>query len=198
MRFYPPDTPIPTDYRTADLQLRVLRPEHVGRDYDAFMSSRERLLLWSGGSWPAADFTLEQNLEDMHYHENNYNRRTQFTFTVLSRDETRVEGCVYIDSWDAFLRHAGASPEGMGIGDDEGIVSYWVRDSALARNLDRQLLAGLRDWLAGDDWVFKRVLFRARAAQQRDIQLFEEAGLARLHALPARGGRDEVYFYGEA
>jgi hypothetical protein len=195
MRFYPPDAPVPTDYRTADLQLRVLRPEHVERDYDAFMSSRERLLVWSGGGWPAADFTLEQNLGDMHYHEDHYNARTQFTFTVLNPDESRVEGCVYIDSWDTWLRGAEETAQHIGAGDDEGIVSYWVRDSALERDLDRQLLAGLRAWLASDAWAFRRVYFRAYPGQERDIQLFEEAGLQRVHTLPPASKRGEVYLY---
>ena len=75
MQFYPADASVPTDLRTRDLQLRVLRPEHVERDYDAFMSSRERLLLWSGGNWPAADYTVERNLKDMHGHEDAYNVR---------------------------------------------------------------------------------------------------------------------------
>jgi hypothetical protein len=197
-RFYPPDAPVPAGMRTADLQLRVLRPEHVERDYDALMSSRKRLLVWSGGSWPAADFTLEQNLGDMHYHEDNYNARRQFTFTVLSPDETRCEGCVYIDSWETLLRGSDTTPETLGAGDDEGIVTYWVRDSALERELDRQLLDGLLAWLRGSDWAFRRVLFRANEAQVRDIQLYEEAGLQRLYTIARPKQPRPVSFYGEA
>jgi len=195
MRFYPPDAAVPTEYQTQDLQLKVLRPEHVERDYDAFMSSRERLLIWSGGSWPAADFTLEQNMGDMHYHEDRYNARTEFTFTVMSRDETRVEGCIYIDPWGDYLKRTDVTPESLGIGDDEGVLSFWVRDSALERQLDRQLVAGLLDWLAGDEWAFKRVYFRANAGQERDIQLLEEAGLRRKHALDVQGQPRTIYFY---
>lgn len=196
MLFYPSDASVPTELQTQDLQLRVLRPEHVEIDYDAFMSSRARLLLWSGGAWPAADFSLAQNMEDMHRHEDGFNARTQFTYTVLNRDETRSEGCIYIDSWDEALRGSNATPASIGAHDYEGVASYWVRDSALERDLDRQLLAGLRAWFKRD-FAFTRVVLRANQEQTRDIQVFEEAGLQRLQTvdIPAEGRT--VYFYGD-
>jgi len=197
MQFYPADAPVPTEYATQDLVLRVLRPEHVEIDYAAFMSSRERLLVWSGGGWPAADFTLEQNMDDMHRHEDAYIGRTQFTFTVLNPDATMSEGCVYIDSWDAVLQNTTATPESLGVGDYKGVATYWVRDSALERDLDRQLLAGLRAWFKSDDWSFKRVVFRANQDQVRDIQVFEDAGLRPLYTVESSTDGSRVSFYGE-
>ena len=196
MQFYPADANVPTDLQTQDLQLRVLRPEHVERDYAAFMSSRPRLLVWSGGSWPAADFTLAQNMDDMHRHEDGFTGRTQFTYTVMNRDETRCEGCIYIDSWDVALRGSDATPESVGARDYEGVATYWVTDSALERDLDRQLLDGVRDWFTRD-FAFTRVVFRVNEGQTRDIHVLEDAGLRRLQTVtvPADGRR--MHFYGD-
>jgi hypothetical protein len=198
MPFYPDDAPVPTELRSADFQLQVLRPKHVELDYDAFTSSRERCLLWSGGYWPAADYTVERNLRDMHYHEDRFNARTQFTYTVLSPDGTRCEGCVYIDPLEDYLKEAVSVPNDIDADQAyTGIATYWVRDNALERDLDRQLLAGLRGWLNGDAWQFERVLYRANQLQARDIHVFEDAGLERRFTveIPDEGGL--VHFYAE-
>jgi hypothetical protein len=52
MLFYPSDAVVPTELRTDDLLLRMLRASDVELDYDAVISSREILLLHSGGRWP--------------------------------------------------------------------------------------------------------------------------------------------------
>ena len=196
MQFYPADSSVPTELQTQDLQLRVLRPEHVERDYAAFMSSRPRLLVWSGGNWPAAEFTLAQNMDDMHRHEDGFTGRTQFTYTVMNRAETQCEGCIYVDSWDVSLRGTDATPESVGAHDNEGVATYWVTDSALARDLDRQLLEGVRAWFARD-FAFERVVFKVNEGQTRDIQELEAAGLGRLHTAKVTADGRNVYFYGD-
>ena len=59
MEFYPNGAAVPTEWRTKDLWLRVLRPDVTELDYAALMESRVRLRRWSDSSWPADDFTLE-------------------------------------------------------------------------------------------------------------------------------------------
>ena len=43
MMFYPEGKAVPTEWRTDDLWLRVLRPDVTELDYAALMESRERL-----------------------------------------------------------------------------------------------------------------------------------------------------------
>jgi len=194
MLFYPDDGPVPVELRTEHLLLRSLGPEHVERDYDAFMSSRERLLVWSGGSWPAADFTLALNMDDMHFHRREHEERIAFTFTVMSPDEARCEGCTYTNSWDVVARRMGAEIPEIAR-DYDGLTSYWVRDSALARDLDKELLRGLIDWFAGD-WSFGRALFFANSGQVRDLKCFEEAGLTRLATITGSANPGTFHIYG--
>lgn len=177
--FYPEPKPVPATLRTRDLYLEMLAPEHVERDYDALMSSWQRLQVWNGTDrWPRPDFTLEENLADLIRHRDEFLQREAFTYTVLSLDKSRCEGCVYIEPWSMTRGyHPNATP--VELEDDAARVTYWVRESALDRDLDRQLLEGLIDWFRGDAWEFERTLFLVNMNQQRDIEQLEDAGLAR-------------------
>ncbi len=185
--FYPYDLPVPTEWRTADLWLRVLRPDVTELDYAALMESRERLRLWSDSTWPADDFTLDENRQDLIEHEREWEAREAFAYTVLNTDGTRCEGCVYINPFATAMLRRGYDPRGTGVAfdDDTAVVSFWVRDSALATDLDRQLLDGLREWLR-DEWQFPQTSFRINDHQQHDRELFAAAGLVQRASHPTK------------
>src|SRR5436309_16092952 len=96
MPFYPSDAPVPAGRRTGRLVLRPLCAADAAVDYDAVISSAAELRRWSGSSWPADDFTLAENRDDLERHEREHEERAAFTFTVLSPDLTRCLGCVYL------------------------------------------------------------------------------------------------------
>src|SRR2546422_5475768 len=111
VQFYPPDAVVPAARRTERLFLRPLRATDVERDYDAVMSSAEMLRRWSQSGWPADDFTLAQNRDDLRRHEREHDQRQAFTFTVLDPAGTRCLGCVYLTPLPPPARHmyAGAA-----------------------------------------------------------------------------------------
>jgi hypothetical protein len=195
VQFYPDDAEVPTTLRTEHLYLTMLAPEHVERDYDAFMSSMERLNAWSGGRWPTPDFTLEMNMDDMRMHSSEHKAREAFTFTVMNHEETRCEGCVYINGWEQACRHMGLSTPPNDRRDFDAITSFWVRDSAMERELDRELVSGLLEWF-GDEWAFGRTLFLVNRDLTRDIQVLEDAGLDRLYTFETAKRPGEYYIYG--
>lgn len=194
MNFYPATAPVPSELRTANLLLHPLGPEHVERDYDAFMSSRERLRIWSGGSWPSDDFTLAMNMDDMHHHRGEHVRREAFTYTVMSPDASVCQGCIYINGWEKFARQIQAQVPDFAE-EYDGITSYWVRDSALAADLDKELLSGLIAWFAAS-WQFNRAVFVANIQQERDIACLTEAGLTRLATVEGQRYPGTFYIYG--
>jgi hypothetical protein len=57
-------------------------------------------------------------------------------------------------------------------------VAFWVRTSEVANDLDRRLLAALRDWFAAD-WSFDRIVFMIAEREARQAALLEEAGMRR-------------------
>lgn len=192
MNWYPEPKPVPASLETEDLQLEMLAPEHVDLDYDALMSSRERLMRWSGGRWPHADFTRAENLDDMVMHRDEFLAREAFTYTVLNRARDRCEGCVYIYPLARTEEEAGRLPAGLPA--STARVTWWVRDDALPRELDRQLLAGLVDWFRSS-WEFDAVTFLTRVDNDRDIALLEDNGLERVATVQDKNGPGEFALF---
>ena len=187
MQFFPSGAPVPAEKRTDRLLLRPLRATDVELDYDAVMSSPAMLRSWSQSAWPADDFTLAQNLADLERHEREHEAREAFTFTVLDPAGTRCLGCVYLAPVPDAARPlcAGAAfPVRVG---------FWVRASEIASDLDRHLLAGLREWLA-TGWRFDCALFVIAERDARQATLLAEAGLQMRSTITLPDGRRCVAF----
>jgi hypothetical protein len=183
MLFYPQDAPVPAELKTDEFTLRPLLATDVELDYDAVMSSKEMLRVWSQGDWPADDFTLQGNLEDLEWHETEHLEREAFTFTVMNPAETECLGCVYINSLERLSKRFKATEaELAALEDYQACTSFWVRQSRLADELDRLLLAALVAWFERD-WAFSRVFFNVHEQVQRQARLLAEAGLEKLYVL---------------
>lgn len=149
MSFLPSTFAVPQRALSDRFCLRALTIHDVVRDYDAVMSSREHLwprfgVVWD---WPTQALTIEQNLIDLGWHHKEFQRRSSFAYTVVTPDETRTIGCVYIYSPEA----AGTDAE----------VWFWGRQSELASGLEASLEAFLLGWLASA-WHFSSVVLNGR------------------------------------
>ena len=193
MAWYAEPKSVPESLDTADLYLEMLAPEHVDMDYAAFMSSRERLMAWSGGRWPHEGFTLDENMDDMVMHRDEFLAREAFAYTVLNSTQDRCEGCIYINPLDRSGVH---DPTGVtaDLPESTARVTWWVRDDALERDLDQQLIEGLVDWFRAT-WDFDVVTFLTRAENAHDVALLEDAGLERIVTLADQNGPGEFYLY---
>ncbi|HQR56049.1 MAG TPA: GNAT family N-acetyltransferase [Burkholderiaceae bacterium] len=144
MPFLPHDFQVPAVVETARYRLRSITIHDAFKDYDAVMSSREHL--WSrfgeAWGWPAADMTIEQNIVDLGWHQKEFQLRSSFDYAVMSLDERRLLGCVYIDP-----PHEPAT---------DADVWFWARQSELASGLEAELAAFVVAWLA-DAWPFEVV-----------------------------------------
>lgn len=163
----------PGGMRTERLLLRPLRASDAERDYDAVMSSASELRRCRGSEWPSDDFTLAENRADLERHEREHERGEAYTYTVLAPDDVSCLGCVYIvPVWPEARPLCGSATSGACVG-------FWVCASELASELDRHLLAALREWLQ-TEWPLDCVLFTNCIADARQAALFAEAGLLRL------------------
>jgi hypothetical protein len=195
VEFYPANAAVPDGLRTDDLLLLSLRPEHVALDFDALMASRIRLRVEGDDDWPRDDFTLAENLADLEGRWREHQARIAFTYTVLNPAATRCEGCVYINPWQRILRHTTPdSVRSITPQPNESVVHYWVRDSALARELDRALVQSLVEWF-DQDWAFAQVYFWLNDVQERDAQVLTDAGLRVRYTLTGRETRRRWSFY---
>ncbi len=184
VRFVAPDARIPVELRTPRASLRPLRASDAELDHEAVMASAARLRRWSGGVWPADDFSIEANRADLARHQREHDERVAFTFTVMdpAAAAPRCLGCVYLapmsDAIAACCPDAASGAE----------VGFWVRASEEAAALDAHLLAALRAWLAAD-WPFDAVVWTTSQLDAERAALFAGAGLTLLPAATGRDGR---------
>jgi len=138
----------PTSLTTDWFNLVPLEPQHNQGDHAAWMSSIEHIRSTPGypdDTWPPpwpprAGMTLEENLNELHRHADDFTNRAGFTFTVLDPSDNDVIGCVYLypsasEEWDV-------------------TVQSWVR--ADRADLDKVLADVVASWLA-TDWPWKRL-----------------------------------------
>ena len=128
--FVPSDFCVPSLFETERFRLRMLSVDDVEKDYEAVMESCELLHAMFGGPWPREGFTLEENLQDLQRHQQDFLERKSFTYTVVTLDESRVLGCVYINP----ALEAGADAR----------VVMWVRQREYDQGLDPILFQDTR------------------------------------------------------
>jgi len=144
--FVPEDFQVPAVLETDQFRLRMLSVDDVEKDYEAVMESRERLFAIDG-SWPREGFTLEENLADLQRHQREFEERIAFAYTMVSLDESRVLGCVYINP----VKHRSV----------DAWVYMWVRESEFKKGLDPILYQTVREWIE-KDWPFNKVVYPRR------------------------------------
>lgn len=169
---------IPDRLSTDEFVLRPIMASDVEQDYAAVMESKEYLRPWEQTGWPADDFTLADDLEDLAMLEERHNARQAFTYTMLTPDETECLGCVYIMPPDArHYREASVAPvEDADWQSYRALVSFWVRTSRLAGGLDERLLAALRTWLARDGHL-GRLLFVTNEEVAQQVEMIGRTDL---------------------
>lgn len=154
---------VPDEVRTDRYRMRPLEVHDVVRDYDAVMSSIEHLQESFGVEygWPTHDLSLEQNLVDLGWHQKEFERRTSFAYAVMSLDDKRELGCVYINP----------SP----VPSYDAMVYMWVRSEETQNGLDQHLESRVRAWIS-ESWPFERVAYPGRDFSWSDWRNRVDAG----------------------
>lgn len=147
-KWLPEDFVIPEVLETDRVRLRMLSIHDLVKDYDAVMSSVDHLIgvFGPGSDWPR-DLSLEQDLSDLGWHQCEFQNRSSFAYTVMSLDESRCLGCVYIYP---------STKRGY-----EAEVYMWVRASEHRSGLDAHLFQTVTEWLASD-WPMTHVAYPIR------------------------------------
>ena len=118
----------------------------VEKDYEAVMETQARFHAL-GYQWPREGFTLKENLTDLIQHQNEFLNREAFAYTVISLDENRVLGCIYINPTES---------EGC-----DAEVLMWVRQSEYEKGLDPILFSEVKKWI-DSEWPFSVVIYPGR------------------------------------
>ena len=144
----PANTIVSKGMSTNRYNIRTLTINDLVKDYDAVMSSFDRLkgVFGPKDTWPEG-LTIEDNLIDLGWHQKEFQNKSSFAFTVMSKDEKICLGCVYINP-----------PSKLSF-DSEVIL--WVRESEMATGLDNHLFSTVKNWVK-TDWWFNNVAYPGR------------------------------------
>lgn len=150
-KFIPTDFKVPEVLETDRFRLRMLTVNDVELDYDAVMSSIEHLhksqLFGFNRKWPPEDLTIEEEKQGLEIHEEEFQKRLSFAYTIMNLDETKCLGCMYIYPSD--------NPN------YDAIIMMWVRQSEVANGLDEILFSSVKKWIQ-EKWPFKKVAYPGR------------------------------------
>lgn len=186
---------LPSRLDAGGFVLEPLTVDHVELDYAAVMDSRDMLRIWSGTSWPADDFTLAENRDDLERHQQEHTEGTAFTFTVLTPDGSECLGCVYVNPTDRFIPPDDLIGNVNGLQEGTAVVGFWVRRSRREGELEGRLLESLLRWLR-EDWAFPAVLVSVAGADAGQREVVGSAGLAEQFRVGAVGRDGEWILYG--
>jgi hypothetical protein len=139
---------VPTLLETERFRLRPITIHDVVKDYAAVMTSAEHLRLTLPGGWPPEDLTLEQDLIDLGWHQKEFQLRSSFAYAVMSLDERRLLGCVYV--------HPPTKDAGF-----DAEVYLWVRADELEKRLEEALEQAVRRWIS-EEWPFEKAIYPGR------------------------------------
>jgi hypothetical protein len=128
-------------------RIRPITVHDVVGVFDAVMSSRIRLRDQFGAvrGWPSEDLTLEECLIDVAWQQKQATLRRSFVFSVMTTDEARMLGCIYV----------GPPPAAVD-GTAEADVAFWVRASEADSGLEKEIDEFVREWVE-TAWPFKAV-----------------------------------------
>ncbi|MCU1389756.1 MAG: hypothetical protein JWL72_3094, partial [Ilumatobacteraceae bacterium] len=130
--------------------------------------------------YPPADFSVEDNLEDLQKMDSEHRNRTRYTYTVMNTDESQVLGCIYLLSNDDRMYRTAevSSHDGTDLSSVDATVAFWVRVSTWESGFEKTLLDAVLGWLR-DEWPLERPVIVTNEALDHQIATIESLGLTR-------------------
>lgn len=144
----PADFTVPERLDGPGYHLRMLSIGDLQKDFEAVQESATRLhgLLDPDSCWPDG-LTQEDDLIDLAWHQREFTLRHSFAYTMMTADERRCLGCLYIFPSDRR--------------DFDAMIFYWVRSDPDADQRDAEFGTRIRDWVR-QSWPFAKVAYPGR------------------------------------
>ncbi|OPJ63827.1 hypothetical protein [Clostridium oryzae] len=147
-KFVPDEFIIPEKLETEKFRMRMLTVNDVEKDYEAVMSSREHIRSTyddeDDDTWPEENMTIEEDLEDLRRHQEEFLKREAFVYTVVTLDESKCLGCVYM--YPSEKKEIDAE------------IYLWARASGVENGLEKLIFESVKKWVK-KEWPFKKVAF---------------------------------------
>ena len=181
MSFHTQGIDAPEGFDGTGYVVRPLRADDNELDYAAVMETREFLYHWEQEPpYPAEDFSLEENLEDLVGMVEAHRDGIRYTYTVMNADETETLGCLYFfPNDDRMYRTAEVtSHDGTDFSSIDLVLGFWVRTSTWESGFEATLLEGVLGWLRSA-WSVESPVVVTNAELTSQISSIESVGLTR-------------------
>ncbi len=96
--------------------------------------------------WPKENMTLEENIRSLRIHEQEFELRDAFAYSVFNKTKEKCLGAIYIDPNKSI--------------NYECEVFFWIRDDSI--ELENLLYQTVLNWLEAR-WPFSRIIFPGRS-----------------------------------
>ena len=162
----------PAVLSTRELEIFPTSLDYYESDYEAVMSSKEILRLWSQSDWPSEHFTAQENKDDLKYHiEDNYEHRA-YGYMLYSPDRKTCYGSLYVNPLKTIPENYELSDENF-VKEFDARLDFWIRDNDGV--LEEMITRNLIRWMK-DHWDINP-LFSARAGMDLRIKTYQKLGL---------------------
>lgn len=153
MSFVPPEFQPPRSFSTEDFQLAVLSPAFAEADFEAVRASASsiRHVFGSQNDWPDAHISFAENRADLVRHEDEFNRRVAFAYSLLDPSGTRYLGCFYVKPIKSKLAVDFRKQK------FQAQAFVWLSVSASGLSIEH-VVSALARWL-NESWPFSAVAF---------------------------------------
>jgi hypothetical protein len=155
--FVPEDFHVPMSHQTSTYKLVPLGPKYARQDFDAYMGSIEHLqkTFTFSTRWPHAGLTMADAVKDVEGEQERFQSRRSFTYAVLTIDESKELGCVYISpspkqGYDAQIR-------------------MWVIREQFDKGFEAELLAEVKKWMSAS-WPFRSIAYLGHGISREEYR----------------------------
>jgi hypothetical protein len=145
----PTNFQIPERFETPEFTIRKLCFSDAELDYKAVMSSIKIINKTRGGNWPTHDLSFLDDQIDLGWHQREFENKSSFAYTVVTKDEKECLGCIYL--YPPGYRNQSSKNADVD-------VSFWVTQKEYDKGLYIKLFTMLDGWLKSN-WPFKKIVY---------------------------------------
>ena len=170
--FFPKDKSVPEELVFEKIKIRQLKATDNELDYKAVIESAFR----------PEGFPKEENLQQIAQHEESHNKKEEFAFTILDKDETICYGCIFIKPIVPFLKFAFFNDrifQHLGIGETDPGVSFWITPTGWQLDLYKLLLKELPIWFK-EKWPFESWYLLGMNPSEEEMKEIEKLNLKQI------------------
>jgi len=167
VEFFPEDKEVPKELVFDNVKIRQLLSTDNELDYKAAIESGFR----------PEGFPKDVNLEQISKHEEDHNKKIEFAFTILDKEESVCYGCLFVKPIAPFLRFAFFNErmcEHLELKDNDPAISFWLTPTGWSNGLFETILAKLIEWFK-KDWPYEKLYYLGMRPDEREMKILTSA-----------------------